>query len=161
MKQINEITNLEELKESSTQYAKYSRDFTQSEVEMNKEIDKIKSKYDMKNASNKAMLTALSTMIKGYVTENKEILITDPKKSMDLPLVIIGFRKSSEISIPNTKMSYILATLKSLGRYECIDVKETVKKSALTSWSNEALAEIGVSKKEKDTFYIEIKTEEI
>ena len=161
MKEINEITSIEELKEGSIQYVKISRDLAQSEVDMNKEIDKIKNRYDVKNASNKAVKTALSTMIQAYVTENKETLIKGEKRSMELPLITIGFRKSNEVSIPNSKMASILEALKSQGRYECIDKKETVKKSALASWGNEALAKIGVSRKEKDTFYIEIKTENL
>ena len=72
MKEINEITSIEELKEGSIQYVKISRDLAQSEVDMNKEIDKIKNRYDVKNASNKAVKTALFTMIQAYVTENKE-----------------------------------------------------------------------------------------
>lgn len=159
MKPINEITNFEELKEASNQYAKFSRDISQNELEMNKEIDKIKSKYDVKNASNKAIVTAISTMIQRYITENKEELITEPKRSMELPLVTIGYRRSCEVSIPNAKIATILEAIKSQGRYECIDIRETVKKSVLSSWSNEALSEIGVLRKEKDTFYIEIKTE--
>ena len=161
MKEINEITSIEELKEGSIQYVKISRDLAQSEVDMNKEIDKIKNRYDVKNASNKAVKTALSTMIQAYVTENKETLIKGEKRSMELPLITIGFRKSNEVSIPNSKMASILEALRLQGRYECIDKKETVKKSVLASWSNEALAEIGVSRKEKDNFYMELKTEDI
>ena len=161
MKEINEITSIEELKEGSIQYVKISRDLAQSEVDMNKEIDKIKNRYDVKNASNKAVKTALSTMIQAYVTENKETLIKGEKRSMELPLITIGLRKSNEVSIPNTKMASILEALRLQGRYECIDKKETVKKSVLSSWSNEALAEIGVSRKEKDNFYMELKTEDI
>ena len=161
MKQINEITNIEELKEASNNYAKLSRDIELSEIEMNKEIDRIKSKYDIKNAPNKATQTALKTIIKGYVSENKGTLITDSKRSVELPLVILGYRKSSEVSVPNAKMSTILEALKSQGRYECIETKETVKKSALASWSNEALGNIGVSRKEKDEFYIEVKSENL
>ena len=161
MKEINEITSIEELKESGNYYAKLSRELDQSEIEMNKEIDRIKSKYDIKNAPNKATQTALKTIIQGYVTNNKETLIKGDKRSMELPLITIGFRKSNEVSIPNSKMASILEALKSQGRYECIDKKETVKKSVLSSWSNEALAEIGVSRKEKDNFYMELKTEDI
>ena len=161
MKEINEITSIEELKEGSIQYVKISRDLAQSEVDMNKEIDKIKNRYDVKNASNKAVKTALFTMIQAYVTENKETLIKGEKRSMELPLITIGFRKSNEVSIPNSKMASILEALRLQGRYECIDKKETVKKSVLASWSNEALAEIGVSRKEKDNFYMELKTEDI
>ncbi len=161
MKEINEITSIEGLKESGNYYAKLSRELDQSEIEMNKEIDRIKSKYDIKNASNKAVKTALFTMIQAYVTENKEVLIKGEKRSMELPLITIGFRKSNEVSIPNSKMASILDALRLQGRYECIDKKETVKKSALASWGNEALAKIGVSRKEKDTFYIEIKTENL
>ena len=161
MKEINEITSIEELKEGSIQYVKISRDLAQSEVDMNKEIDKIKNKYDVKNASNKAVKTALFTMIQAYVTENKETLIKGDKRSMELPLITIGFRKSNEVSIPNSKMASILEALRLQGRYECIDKKETVKKPVLASWSNEALAEIGVSRKEKDNFYMELKTEDI
>ena len=80
---------------------------------------------------------------------------------MELPLITIGFRKSNEVSIPNSKMASILEALRLQGRYECIDKKETVKKPVLASWSNEALAEIGVSRKEKDNFYMELKTEDI
>ncbi|MGL4676481.1 MAG: hypothetical protein ACRCWI_02290 [Brevinema sp.] len=42
MKEV--ITNTEELKEAGNQYAKISREIEQAEIEMNKEIDKIKSR---------------------------------------------------------------------------------------------------------------------
>ncbi|MGL5956699.1 MAG: host-nuclease inhibitor Gam family protein, partial [Brevinema sp.] len=93
MKEV--ITNTEELKEAGNQYAKISREIEQAEIEMNKEIDKIKSRYDIKNASVKATQTALKTIIQGYVTENKDSLITEPKRSFELPLLTLGFRKSS------------------------------------------------------------------
>ncbi|MGL4388303.1 MAG: host-nuclease inhibitor Gam family protein [Brevinema sp.] len=161
MKEVSEITSMEDLKEASSNYAKLSRDLELSEIEMNKEIDKIKNRYDIKNAGNKAKQSSLKTIINGYMNENKDTLITEQKRSIDLPLAIIGYRKSSEVSVPNAKMASILEALKNQGRYEYIETKETVKKSALSGWSNEALAEIGVSRKEKDVFFIEVKSENL
>ena len=61
---------------------------------MNKENHKIKNRYDVRNASNKAVKTAPSTMIQAYVTENKQTLIKGEKRSMELPLITIGLEKA-------------------------------------------------------------------
>lgn len=159
MKVIENIRNMEELKEATNVYAGIERELARQEALMNKELDEIKRKYDIKNAQARANREALKTIIQGYTDKNKDVLITDDKRSIDMPLAVIGYRKSSEVSIPNAKMAAIIEALEERGHYECVETKKTVKKSALSSWSNEALAEIGLSRKEKDTFYIEIKTE--
>lgn len=161
MKTIENIRNMEELKEATNAYAEIERELARQEALMNKELDEIKRRFDVKNAQAKANREALKTIIQGYADENKDALITDDKRSLDMPLAVIGYRKSSEVSVPNAKMAAIIEALEGMGRMECIDIKKTVKKSALSSWSNEALAEIGLSRKEKDTFYIEIKTENL
>lgn len=107
MKTIDSIRNMEELKEAVNIYAEIERELARQEALMNKELDEIKRRFDVKNAQAKANREALKTIIQGYADENKDALITDDKRS------------------------------------------------------NEALAEIGLSRKEKDTFYIEIKTENL
>lgn len=159
MKVIENIGNMEDLKEATNIYAEIERELARQEALMNKELDEIKRKFDVKNAQAKANREALKTIIQGYADENKDALITDDKRSIDMPLAVIGYRKSSEVSVPNAKMAAIIQALEERGNYECVETKKTVKKSALSSWSSEALAEIGLSRKEKDTFYIEIKTE--
>lgn len=161
MKTIEKISSMEELKEATNIYAEIERELAKQEALMNKELDEIKRRFDVKNAQAKANREALKTIIQGYADENKDALITDDKRSLDMPLAVIGYRKSSEVSVPNAKMAAIIEALESMGRMECIDIKKTVNKTSLKSWSDEALSKLGVSRKEKDTFYIEIKTENL
>lgn len=108
MKTIENIRNMEELREATNIYAEIERELARQEALMNKELDEIKRKFDVKNAQAKANREALKTIIQGYADENKDALITGDKRSLDMPL-----------------------------------------------------AEIGLPGKEKDTFYIEIKTENL
>ncbi|SFB88093.1 Mu-like prophage host-nuclease inhibitor protein Gam [Brevinema andersonii] len=159
MKSIETIKNNEELKEVTNTYVHLERELEKQETLMNKELDEIKRKYDVKNAPTKAQKEALKMVIQSYADDHKEELITNDKRSYELPLATIGYRKSTEVVVPNAKMASIIEALEDMGRMECIDIRKTVKKSTLSSWSQEALEKIGLSRKEKDTFYIEVKTE--
>lgn len=73
MKTIENVRNMEELKEAVNIYAEIERELARQEALMNKELDEIKRKFDVKNSRAKANREALKTVIQGYV-EGKILL---------------------------------------------------------------------------------------
>lgn len=83
-------------------------------------------------------------------------------KSLDMGFGIIGFRASTRIS----QVRGITAemTLEKLHQYNLADgirVKEEINKEACLGWPDERLELVGLARKILDTFFIEIKKDEV
>ncbi len=83
-------------------------------------------------------------------------------KSLDMGFGIIGFRASTRIS----QVRGITAemTLEKLHQYNLADgirVKEEINKEACLGWPDERLELVGLVRKILDTFFIEIKKDEV
>ncbi len=79
------------------------------------------------------------------------------KKTIELVFGKFGIRKSTKISIKNTT----LGLLKKLGYRKAINVKETVNKDVLKTWTDEKLKKVNASRKSDDVFWYEVTEEEI
>jgi len=75
-------------------------------------------------------------------------------RSKKLNFGILGWRKSSSISIAKTTLEKIKEIFgRAAGQY--LRIKEDVNKEALEKLTDEQLAPIGAQRKEKDVFYVE------
>lgn len=83
-------------------------------------------------------------------------------KSLDLGFGVIGFRASTKI----IQMRGVTAemTLERLHQYNLSDgirTKEEINKDAALGWPDERLELVGLKRQQSDTFFIEIKKEEV
>jgi phage host-nuclease inhibitor protein Gam len=90
---------------------------------------------------------------------NRSELFTK-RKSLELPHGVIGFRQSTSIvAKAKVKMAQVLERLKDLGWSEAIKTSETVNKEAMREWADGKLEAVGMERKTKDQFYIEVSAE--
>ena len=142
-------------------YVELIRKTEKIEVSMNQEIDNIKKRYNKKNELLKNTVKELANDIKTLVSANKEMIFKDDKRYLDLNFIVVGFRRSSEIHIPTTQKEDIIQYIEDNNLIECLDIKKSIKKSVLSSWSDNELSKIGIVRKHKDNFYLDIKKEEL
>ena len=142
-------------------YVELIRKTEKIEVSMNQEIDNIKKRYNKKNELLKNTVKELANDIKTLVSANKEMIFKDDKRYLDLNFIVVGFRRSSEIHIPTTQKEDIIQYIEDNNLIECLDIKKSIKKSVLSSWSDDELSKIGIVRKHKDNFYLDIKKEEL
>ena len=77
------------------------------------------------------------------------------KRSRQLNFGVLGWRKSTSVSIKKNTLELIKKVFSRAKAKACIRVKETVDKDALAKFTDEQLVEVGARRKEKDVFYVE------
>ena len=142
-------------------YVDLIRKVEKIEVSMNQDIDNIKKRYNKKNLLLKNTIKDLINDIKSLVNANKDVIFKDNRRYLDLNFVTIGYRKSSEICIPILQKDNIIHYIEKNNLMECLDIKKFIIISVLSSWSDHQLSEIGIIRKYKDNFYLDIKKDEL
>lgn len=131
------------------------------EVEQQEAIDLAKTQAMQKSLALLARKKELETALGVYAKLNKSILF-DKKKSLELAFGTLGFRASSEIAIQKgIKEGMVISKLKEFNFLDGVKTTEKINRDAMSSWSNEKLETVGLERKEKDTFFIEVKEEKI
>ena len=82
------------------------------------------------------------------------------KRSRKLSFGILGWRKSTFISIKKNTLEEIKFLFTRAKQKMCIRVKESVDKEALAKLTDEQLASVGARRKEKDVFFVEPSSQE-
>ena len=142
-------------------YVELIRKTEKIEVSMNQEIDNIKKRYNKKNVLLKNTIKELANDIKELVSSNKETIFKNDKRCLDLNFIVLGFRRSTEIYIPTMQKDNIIQYIEDNNLMECLDIKKSIKKSVLSSWSDNELSKIGAMRKYKDNFYLDIKKDDL
>lgn len=131
------------------------------EANMQEAIDSAKQRASQQAAPLMARRKELADAIAVYAKLNRQELFAKAK-SVDLGFGIIGFRASTRIS----QMRGITAemTLEKLHQFNLADgirVKEEVNREVTLGWPDERLELVGLKRQQADTFYIEIKKENV
>ncbi len=151
------VENLEQAEGALAELAQIQRKLTEIELEQQDAIDHAKALASQKSQGHFARVKELENGLAMFGKLNKRTLF-DKARSKDLGFGIIGFRASKAIEqqrgIPKETS---LEKLKEFGFLEGIKVKESLNKDAMQTWSQEKLETVGLVRKEKDTFYIELK----
>lgn len=130
-------------------------------AELNEEMDRMKAEAEAHIAPLAARLTSLENGLLAFAEYNKDELFAE-KRSQELTFGILGYRRSSEIAAqPKRTLAQVLEKLEELGFTEGIRTSRSVNKDVLRTWPDERLDLVGARRVEKDTFWYEVKTEEI
>lgn len=154
------LASVEEIDGALAEMALIDRSRTEITGRMNEEIDQVKKKAELEGIGISARYKQLSEAIKVFAVLNEERIFEVGKKSRELAFGIIGFRSSTDI----VQMNKISAetTLDRLGTFkftEAINTKVSILKAAMVSWTDEKLQSVGLRRRLKNDFYIEIKAE--
>ena len=129
--------------------------------EANEKIDALKEAAKAETAPletrKKAITDALGTFLKMNRAE-----VLGSRKSVELAFGLLGFRASTAIcQMRGISSEMTLERLKNAGLKEGIRIKEELDKDAMRGWPDERLALVGLTRQEKDQFYVELKAEKL
>lgn len=156
-----QIKSLPEAGDALAEMAAAERALAKIEAEANARIDKAKADAALKTEPHKQRLKELSEGLQVYAEYNRAELFAK-RQSVEMPFGYFGFRKSSELK-PASKLTWakVLEKLQSLKARRFIRVKEDVNRERLRELDADQLEQYGVRLVEKETFWIETKSEEL
>lgn len=103
----------------------------------------------------------LADAVAVFAKLNKQELFAKAR-SVDMGFGVIGFRASTRISqIRGVTVEMTLEKLRQFGLSEGIRLKEEINKEAALAWPDERLELVGLKRQMLDTFFIEIKKDEV
>lgn len=131
------------------------------ESEMQAYIDNAKAKASQQVNPLQARRKELADAVAVYAKLNRQELFAKAK-SIDLGFGIIGFRASTRISqIRGITVEMTLEKLRQYNLSDGIRTKEEINKEAALGWPDERLELVGLKRQMLDTFFIEIKKDEV
>lgn len=128
------------------------------EAEKNRRIDAIKQDYAQIATPLQNRIKRLEADTREYVGEHRAEMTG---KSRRLTFGTVGYRSSSKLVVPTSRLAEIIGRLKSMGLYDCIKTTESLDKEALKKQPTEVILEAGASIKQEDEFYYDIDHDEI
>ena len=153
------FTDLKQVEGAAAEMVSIDRKIVEIQARMNEEIDAAKERASAACAGLAARHKELAAATKVYATLNQAELFKD-RKSLDLAFAVIGFQASTEIvQMPNISAETSLERLHGYGYTEAINVKESIYKPAMSTWTDEKLQSVGLKRQKKNVFYLELKKE--
>ncbi len=141
--------------------AELKRKIAAHESAMNDDIDRVKAETEEKVAPLAVRLAAMENGLMLYAENNYDTLF-ESGKTKNYDFGRLGYRLSSEIkAMPKKTLAQVLGKVKELGFNEAIRIKESLNKDEMHKWPTERLELVGARRVEKNTFWYEIKEEEI
>ncbi len=151
------VRSLEEANEALLQIAQRRIELRRIDADAEDAINAIKEEANKKAAPIQKEIDHYEKGLTAYVEMSREDIFTD-KKSVELNFGIIGYRKSTRISISRKDT---LDLLKKFKMFDAIKVKETPNKDILADYSDEQLEKVKASRVSDDKFWYEVKEEEV
>ncbi|MBF0340216.1 MAG: host-nuclease inhibitor Gam family protein [Magnetococcales bacterium] len=141
--------------------AEIKRSIEQIEGEMNAAIDQAKAASDARAEPLRKRLSAMENGLAVFAEHNREALFA-AKRTLEMVFGAMGFRKSTELTtVAKTTWAMVLGRLKELAFSEAIRIKEEANKDVMREWPDERLTLVGARRVEKDTFWYELKKEDL
>lgn len=155
------VKDLKEANRVLGEIAKLKRQVEQLEIELNDDIDRLKAESEARVAPLATRLKSFEGGLLAFAEHNKDELFKD-RRSKDLIFGQIGYRRSREIKAkPKHTLAMVLGKLKELDFKKGIRMKESVNKDELATWPDERLDLVDARRVKKDTFWYEIKEEDV
>ena len=158
---IYPVKTLSDANQALEVMADIQRKIETEEIRLNKKIDAAKACAVSNTAQLHNQLQAMENGLQAFAEYNKPQIFKQ-KRSIFLNFGVIGFRKSTQLKpMPKTTWQKVVELLNSQGLTSGIRVRESVNKEVLNEWSDEKLEKVSVKRHETDTFWYEIKEDEL
>ena len=129
--------------------------------DLNGEIDQLKEMAKACAAPLEARKKEITDALGAFLKMNRDAVLKD-RKSVELAFGFMGFRASSSIcQMRGVTAEMSLERLKSGGFAEGIRIREELDKDALRGWPEDRLALVGLTRVQKDQFFVELKEENL
>lgn len=155
------VKDLEAADKVLEELAALNRRLETIKTRMNGAIDKAKAEANERTRPIEDRIKMLEGGLAQFAEAHKESLFSK-KRSLDRVFGVFGFRRSHELKpLPKWNWKKVLDALSNKRKTEAIQVKRSVKKDELRAWPADELKEVGARIVKKDTFFYEIKAEEL
>ena len=155
------IGSRERAESAMMELAGIRRELRRIDDDMNAAIDRRKEEAREESAPLAAREKNIMDALGTFARMHRDSLFTD-KKSLELAYGVMGFRKSSLIAqMRGVTAEMSLERLRSGGFDEGIRTKESLDKEVLRGWPVERLAAVGLERRNKDEFFVELKEETV
>lgn len=155
------VGNIPQAEAALAEIAALDRKLDSISNELNAEIDAAKDTAKQKSAGLLDRRKDLADALATYATLNKSDLFRD-KKSLELAFGIMGFRQSTQIAqVTRITQAMTLEKLHEYAFMDAIRTKEELNKDIVAGWPDERLELVGLKRRQLDTFFIEIKAENV
>jgi len=155
------INDIKQVEGALAEIAALDRKLGAVENSLNETIDAAKQRAKDESAHLLSRRKELAEAVGAYATINKAELFKG-RKSLDLAFGLIGFRQSTQI-VQLNKITKDM-TLEKLLEYNFTDgirIKTEINKEGMLGWPDERLQLVGMKRRLTDTFFIEVKAEDI
>lgn len=155
------VANLPQAEGALAEMAAIDRKLVVIEADMNTAIDTAKTHARREGEPLLERRKALANAVGTFAALNKSELFAR-QRSLDLAFGVIGFRQSAQLA-QQTRITaaMTLEKLREYGFTDAIRTKDEVNKEAMAGWPDERLELVGMKRRHMDTFFIEIKAEEV
>ncbi len=155
------IKDLDAADDALFELASNTRALQRLQDELNQAIDKLKAKFERDSQELVSKNEALGNGLHAFAEHHKAELFTR-KRSLELTFGTLGYRVSSEVQPqPKLKWRDVLERLERGNFDQAIRVKKEVDRDVLRTFGEDELAEVGVRLVDKDTFWFELKQEQL
>lgn len=141
--------------------AAIDRKLVQVQVAMQEEIDAAKKKAADAKLALENRRKELNDAVKKWATMNKSLYF-EKRKSLDLAFGSFGFQASTVIQ----QMNGVSAeeSIEKIEKFKFMDGIRIIKeldKDAIAKWPDERLALVGLTRRDKDTFWLKVNQEKL
>ena len=155
------VENKEQAEGTLAELARIERHIQEIEIAQHVAIDLAKAQASQASTPLFARKKELENGLAVFARLNKKELF-EKAKSLDLGFGVIGFRASTEIAqLKGISAEMTVQKLHEFKFADGIKTTETVNRNSMTTWSAEKLATVGLERKQKDTFFVEVKQDEL
>ena len=150
---MNEIGDWADVDTALEEIGRVSVEILALEAELGRQIIDLASRYGSSLDALLLRRNGLESLIGGFCTAHRQEF--NEKRSRQFTFGRIAFRLSEKIEVPDGLESVAIWTLKGLGWFECVDVKEGLNRNALKKLTDEQLAQCGLRRAVTDRLRIE------
>lgn len=154
--QVGKIQSLEDVNIALRDIGLAEKELEAIDTAAHKKIAEIKTEAAKKGEELRNRIAEISAKVQAYAEYNREDLFKE-RKSIELSFGIIGFRKTTKISVKKTT----LELLKKLSLTKCVRIKEEPNKEAMAELDDETLLQVDAVRKVTDDFFCQTNTEEV
>lgn len=151
------VRNLDEANEALLEIARRRIELRRIDADAEDAINAIKEEANEKASPIQKEIEHFEKGLAAYAEMSRDDIFTE-KKSIELNFGIMGYRKSTRISVSR---KHTLDLLKKHGLTEAIKVKETPNKDVLADYPEETLKKVKAKRVSDDKFWYEVKEEEV
>lgn len=151
------VRNLEEANQALLEIARRRLELKRIDADAEEAINNIKEEANAKAKPLQEEIAFYEGGLAAFAEMSKHEIFSK-KKSIELNFGIMGYRKSTKVSISR---KHTLRLLKEHGLTEAIKIKETPNKDVLADYPEDTLKKVKARRVSEDNFWYEVKEEEV